>query len=73
MAKQQNTAQLDFGLIVLDPTEHRRQLACKTRRCLSCSSDFQSTGAGNRICLRCKNLDAWSGGSIAEFAIHAAF
>jgi hypothetical protein len=71
MAKHQ-TAQLDFGLLVLDPIEHRRQQQAKGRPCLSCRSMFPSTGPGNRICSGCKQRDAWSAAP-AEFSIHAAF
>jgi len=30
-----------------------------SRTCLTCSSTFNSWGAGNRICPRCKNSDAY--------------
>lgn len=43
----------------------------KTRRCLSCDRQFASHGPGNRICLKCKDLDAWS--SPPEFTTVAAF
>ena len=65
------TAQLDFGLIVLDPEGHRRQQQCKQRRCLSCSTDFLSAGPHNRVCMLCKERDAWT--SPPSYAVHAAF
>jgi hypothetical protein len=60
-----------FGVIVTDPDEHRKQLARKPRKCLSCSRDFDSTGPGNRICGDCKGLVAWS--TPNDFSIHASF
>ena len=64
--------QLDFGLIVTDPDAHRAQAARKQRKCLSCSKSFKSTGPGNRICVRCKGLDAFTSAPSA-FTVHAAF
>ena len=49
--------QLSFGLIVTDPRAYRAEAAKKQRRCLSCSSTFNSAGPGNRICGRCKSLE----------------
>jgi hypothetical protein len=66
-----NSQQLDFGLIVLDPQEHRIQSARKQRKCLSCSDSFESHGPGNRVCPACKDLDAWT--SPVEFSVHASF
>lgn len=59
--------QLSFGLIVTDPMAFRLQAMQKTRRCLACSDDFASTGPGNRICGRCKSLEAWT--SPDEFSV----
>jgi hypothetical protein len=64
--------QLSFGLVILDPQAHRLQSMCKSRKCLSCSSDFQSSGPGNRICPRCKSSEAFHSSPDA-FSIHAAF
>lgn len=33
--------------------------APKTRQCLRCKSEFQSSWAGERICTRCKGSNAW--------------
>lgn len=44
----------------------------RERRCLSCNRPFASTGPGNRICRKCKHLEAWVSGT-REFAVHAAF
>lgn len=63
--------QLDFGLIITDPQAHRIQSMRKTRRCLSCSDNFASTGPGNRICSPCKDLDAWKAG-VTEFVTVSA-
>jgi len=68
MAKIQ---QLDLGLIIMDPLEFQQQQQRKGRKCLSCSRTFQSSGPGNRICVPCKGLEAWS--SPADYAIHASF
>ena len=65
------TEQLSFGLLILDPDQHRIVSQHKTRRCLSCSSQFASTGPGNRICSSCKSLDAFT--SPTEFSVHASF
>jgi hypothetical protein len=64
--------QLDFGLLVLDPEAHLRQQQCRHRRCLSCSRDFPSTWAGNRICGPCKDLDSWSSPA-TSYTISCAF
>ncbi len=61
------TAQLTFGLLILDPEAHRIQSMHQTRRCLSCGDDFASHGPGNRICLPCKDLDGWKAG-VSEFS-----
>lgn len=38
------------------------------RRCLMCHQTFQSDGAHNRICKKCKSTQAWrDGASISEF------
>lgn len=63
--------QLSFGLIVTDPAAHRAQLAQKVRRCLSCSSNFASSGPGNRVCNGCKSRESWT--SPNEFSLVAAF
>ena len=72
MMAKAHPAQLDFGLIVLDPEEARRQARRKDRRCLSCSSSFSSTGPGNRICSRCRSSEAFTCSPV-DFTIHAAF
>lgn len=64
--------QLSFGLIVTDPAAYRAQAAQKPRKCLSCSTEFKSTGPGNRICTRCKGLDHFTC-SPSEFSLHCAF
>lgn len=72
MAKQQSS-QLTFGLIVLDPEQHRIEAMRKQRRCLSCQEQFGSTGPGNRICSLCRNSEVWKAG-VSEFSIdYAAF
>jgi hypothetical protein len=69
MAK--NPAQLDFGLLVLDPDQHRIESTKKPRKCLSCEKQFKSHGPGNRICSSCKSLSAWTSNTseCAECAI----
>jgi hypothetical protein len=62
--------QLTFGLIVLDPEQHRLQAMCKPRRCLSCSSSFPSTGPGNRICTRCRSSELFTCSPV-EYSIAA--
>ncbi|MGF7213038.1 hypothetical protein GGE65_007674 [Skermanella aerolata] len=64
--------QLDFGLIVTNPDAARQMAAKKLRRCLHCARDFDSAGPGNRICMRCRGLDAFTSPSV-DFPIHAAF
>lgn len=34
----------------------------KTRACLKCRQQFQSAWAGERVCGRCKNSEAWRSG-----------
>ena len=34
----------------------------KERKCLMCSTRFQSDGAHNRICPKCKSTEAWRRG-----------
>jgi Zn finger protein HypA/HybF involved in hydrogenase expression len=71
MAKT-STAQLDFGLLVLDPEKHRIESQKKARRCLSCSKNFSSHGPGNRICGSCKSTEVFNS-SPNSFEIHASF
>jgi hypothetical protein len=66
-----STAQLSFGLLILDPDAHRLQEQYRTRRCLSCAEDFASTHAGNRICGDCKSLAVW--GTPNDFSVSASF
>jgi hypothetical protein len=63
--------QLSFGRLILDPEAHRLEAMRKPRRCLSCDRQFNSHGPGNRICLKCKNLDTWNSG-VPSIAVHAA-
>jgi ribosomal protein S27AE len=60
-----------FGAIIVDPDEHRAQLARKPRKCLSCGDMFPSEHAGNRVCGGCKALVAWS--TPNDFSVSAAF
>jgi hypothetical protein len=69
-AKAKRTV-LNFGVIVMDPDEHRKQLARKPRRCLSCGDTFPSEHAGHRICCDCKQLTAWS--TPNDFSVSVAF
>ena len=64
--------QLSFGLVITDPAAHRALAAQKQRKCLSCSKGFNSAGPGNRICTRCKGLDAFTSAPSA-FTVHASF
>jgi hypothetical protein len=32
------------------------------RRCLACNSTFRSRSAANRICGKCRRLEAWTAG-----------
>jgi len=34
----------------------------KTRRCLSCSEDFPSAWAGERVCKKCRSSTKWRQG-----------
>jgi Zn finger protein HypA/HybF involved in hydrogenase expression len=47
------------------PTETVTE-AVKKRHCLRCSSEFESTWAGHRICPRCKSTSAWRAGESAH-------
>lgn len=38
-----------------------RPPARKRRKCLMCNQPFDSEGAHNRICRRCKSSQAWRG------------
>ncbi|HSR72274.1 MAG TPA: hypothetical protein VLL72_07820 [Kiloniellales bacterium] len=42
--------------------ENRTISAARRRRCLSCGESFESEGAHNWICRRCKNSQAWRQG-----------
>lgn len=64
--------QLDFGLVVTDPDAARQLATKRSRRCLHCSKTFDSSGPGNRICTRCKGLDAFTCMPV-DFSIHASF
>jgi hypothetical protein len=63
--------QPDPGPAVPDPSGHHSQQQGE-RRCLSCRRPFASTGPGNRICRKCKHLDAWKSG-VRDFAAPGAF
>jgi hypothetical protein len=63
--------QSDFVPSIPDPANSRRQRQ-RECRCLSCDRPFASTGSGNRICRKCKQLDSWRSGA-CDFAVHAAF
>ncbi len=40
-----------------------------TRRCLGpCEKDFLSDGPHNRLCVSCKNTDAWEHGNIHDYS-----
>jgi hypothetical protein len=64
--------QPDFGPAVPDPADSRRHRPQGERRCLSCGGQFASTGPGNRICRKCKHLNAWKSG-VRDFAAPGAF
>lgn len=64
--------QLDFGLVVTDPNAARQMAAKRRRTCLHCARDFDSSGPGNRICTRCRSLDAFTSAPV-DFSVHAAF
>lgn len=64
--------QLNFGLLVLDPDAARKQAEQKQRRCLHCSNSFKSSGAGHRICSRCRSLEIFTS-SPTEFFSNCAF
>lgn len=38
------------------------EVKTKTRLCLKCRSPFESEGAGERVCRKCKSSSAWRGG-----------
>lgn len=69
MAKK--AQQLTLGLIITDPQSYRLQQQRKSRKCLSCSSTFDSEGPGNRICCQCKGHEVFS--SIPDYSISASF
>jgi ribosomal protein S27AE len=62
-----------FGAVIIDPDEHRAQMARKPRKCLSCGDTFASEHAGNRVCGGCKSLVAWSTPNDCSIATNAAF
>jgi ribosomal protein S27AE len=64
--------QLDFGPAILDPQKHRQNLLRKSRKCLRCSTSFDSHGPGNRVCGRCKSIDAWTS-AVPEYSLPSAF
>ncbi len=72
-AKPKRDMTASFGLIVTDPDRYRVEAMRKTRRCLSCSDYFASTGPGNRICGSCKSLDAWTSPNEFSIATTASF
>jgi hypothetical protein len=63
--------QLAFPIAIIDPKAHLALIARRPRRCLSCQSEFDSVGVGNRICGRCKTSDVFR--TPADCSIHAAF
>jgi hypothetical protein len=62
--------QLSFGLVITDPDAYRIEAARKSRRCLSCSTDFLSHGPGNRVCPRCRSSELFTC-SPAEYSVAA--
>jgi hypothetical protein len=70
-AKPKRDKTASFGTIITDPERFRIESQRKLCRCLSCDDDFVSHGPGNRVCLSCKALDAWT--SPNEFSVAAAF
>ncbi|MCP5373975.1 MAG: hypothetical protein H6907_19760 [Hyphomicrobiales bacterium] len=48
----------------------KARLNVKTRRCLMCGDAFESDGAHNRICRKCKETKAWrEGASISDYTL----
>jgi Zn finger protein HypA/HybF involved in hydrogenase expression len=56
----------DKGLGVMETQEQLKETVevdtRKERKCLMCSTRFQSDGAHNRICPKCKSTEAWRRG-----------
>lgn len=44
------------------PKELIADVTPKTRLCLKCRSSFESEGAGERVCRKCKSSSAWRSG-----------
>jgi len=44
------------------PRELKADVTPKTRLCLKCRSSFESEGAGERVCRKCKSSSAWRSG-----------
>ena len=42
--------------------DERNNTVQKTRKCLLCSTDFNSEWAGERVCKKCKATAAWRQG-----------
>lgn len=42
--------------------EERQKPTQKIRKCLLCSTDFESEWAGERVCKKCKATAAWRQG-----------
>lgn len=61
--------QMSFDIAVIDPEEHARRRAGKTRTCLRCAKGFPSEHAGNRICEDCKELEVWRSANAATAAL----
>ena len=68
-----SSEQLSFGLVITDPQAHRAEATKKQRRCLSCSSTFNSAGPGNRICGRCKSLEHFTCSPVEYSLVTASF
>jgi hypothetical protein len=64
--------QPNSGPVIPDPANSHHQQCQGKRHCLSCGRPFVSTGSGNRICRKCKHLDAWKAG-IDVAADHGPF
>lgn len=68
--KRAKPEQFSLGVVITDPDKARQQCAKKSRKCLSCSSSFDSEGPGNRICGQCKGCVPYS--SPADFSLSTA-
>lgn len=52
----------DIAVPTKDEERHIHTQTQKIRKCLLCSTDFESEWAGERVCKKCKATAAWRQG-----------